>query len=108
MAKQKNDNKEPRRYPSPILLLAAAVYLVYMAYSLWQTTTDGTAAGTGLIISWLGCVAFIILAGVLVYLSIKFNKLNKEALDAEIARENEELDRFMDSLKDENEEDNND
>ena len=108
MANKNNENKTPQRYPSPILMLAAAIYLVYMAYSLWQTTTDGSAAGTGLIISWIGCIAFLLIAVVLVLLSIKFNKLNKAALDEEIEREREELDNIVFEDADEKEENSND
>ena len=108
MAKKNDENKKPQRYPSPIILLAAAIYLAYMAYSLWKTTTDGSVAGNGLILSWVGCIAFAVLTVVLVYFALKFNKLNRQALDEEIAREQEELDNIVFEDADANEGNNND
>lgn len=108
MAKKNTENKKPQRYPSPILLLAAAIYLGYMAYSLWQTTSDGSVAGSGLILSWIGCIAFAILTVVLVLLAVRFNKLNNKAIDEEIAREQEELDNIVFEDADASEENDND
>ncbi|MBE6948572.1 MAG: hypothetical protein E7456_01875 [Ruminococcaceae bacterium] len=95
MADKNNEKKKPQRYPSPILLIAAAIYLGYMAYSLWETTGDGSVAGTGLILSWIGCIAFAILTVVLIFLAVKFNRLNNQAIDEELAREREELDSIV-------------
>lgn len=108
MANKNTKNKKPQRYPSPIIMLAAAVYLAYMAYSLWKTTADGSVTGTGLIVSWIGCIAFAVLTVVLVLLALKFNKLNKQALDEEIAREQEELDSIVFEDADANEDSDND
>lgn len=108
MAKKKDENKKPQRYPSPIILLAAAIYLGYMAYSLWKSTGDGSVTGNGIILSWVFCIVFAILTVVLVLLALKFNKLNRQALDEEIAREQEELDSIVFEDADANEGDAND
>ncbi len=108
MAKKNEKNKKPQRYPSPIILLAAAIYLGYMAYSLWKTTTDGSATGNGLILSWVGCIVFAIITVLLIFLALKFNKLSKQALDEEIAKEQEQLDSIVFEDADANEEETND
>lgn len=110
---KEKEKKERPRYPSPILLLAAAVYVAYMAYCLWKTIADGSATGNSLIISWIGMIAFIILAIGLAYVSFRINKLSKQALDEEIAREQAELDAmdfddFESDTNDENEGNGND
>lgn len=92
MAKKSRESKNQIRYPSPILLLAAAFYLGYMAYRLWLTISDGSASGGSLVVSCIGFVAFILLAIGLAVLSIWFNKKNNEALDQQIAEEREALD----------------
>ena len=103
MAKKNEENKKPQRYPSPIILLAAAIYLGYMAYLLWKSTGDGSVTGNGIILSWVGCIVFAIITVVLLFLALKFNKLNRQALDEEIAREQEELDSIVFENADEGE-----
>lgn len=107
--KKEKEQKEQPRYPSPILLLAAAVYVGYMAYCLWKTIADGSATGNSLIISWVGMIVFAILAVGLAYVSFRVNKLSKQALDEEIAREQAELEALdFDNVDDADEDNNND
>lgn len=104
-----SDENKTRRYPSPILLLAAAIYIGYMAYLLGKTIFDGSATGAGLVVSWVGMIVFIIVAIMLVYLSFYFNKLSKKAVDEALAEEQKELEGInLDEILSEEEDTNND
>lgn len=111
MAKNNSDNKKPARYPNPMLLLIAGAYLLFMAYSLWQSTGDGSVTGNWITVSWIGCIAFIIIAIGLFVLAFKFDKRNKQAIDEALEKERAELDSIVFVDEDENatgEESNND
>ena len=103
------NNKSQLRYHSPLILLLAAVYLGFMAYQLGNTIYTGSVSGTGLVISWVGMIAFIIIAIGLAVISVRINKQNKQALDEELAAEKAELDSIdLDEILNEDEEENND
>jgi hypothetical protein len=70
----------------------AAIYLGFMAYNLAVTLFNGSVSGTELVVTWIGMIAFILLAIGLVVLAIFFDKQMKMAVDEEIAREKAELD----------------
>ena len=111
MAKTNNDknNKKTLGYHSPLILLLAAVYLGFMAYQLGNTIYQGTVSGGGLIVSWVGMIAFIIIAIGLAIISFRINSRNKKALDEELAAEQEELDKLdLDAILDEDEEEKHD
>lgn len=90
--KKDTNKKIQARYPSPIILLLAAIYLGFMAYNLAVTLFNGSVSGTELVVTWIGMIAFILLAIGLVVLAIFFDKQMKMAVDEEIAREKAELD----------------
>jgi len=90
--KKDTKKKIQARYPNPIILLLAAVYLGFMAYNLAVTIFNGAATGTELVVTWIGMIAFILIAIGLVVLAIFFDKQMKIAVDEEIAREKAELD----------------
>ena len=105
MANKDKGTGKQIRYPNPLILLLAAVYLGFMAYQLGKTIFDGTVSGRGLVISWIGMIAFILIAIALIVLSIYFNNLNKKAIDEELAAEKEEFDKLdLDEILSEEEE----
>lgn len=102
MANKNTDNKKPARYPNPMLLLIAGAYLLFMAYSLWHSTSDGSVSGNWIAVSWIGCIAFVIIAIGLFVLAFRFDKRNKQAIDEALEKEREELDSIVFIDEDEN------
>ena len=80
-----------------------------MAYQLGNTIYQGTVSGGSLIVSWVGMIAFIIIAIALAVISFRINARNKQAIDEELAKEKEEFDNLdLDAILDEDEESKND